>query len=258
MGRAVEFCERSGSLGTTAVTLNGIIASNLRQWEKTGDISSFYFRPACLRSAYFLKLLAEATKHEAQSATTLLTGVTPSTARATTERFCLCETPADFLEWALLSKKTIPLRHLATKLETTLRIHRTSAGSPIPLPQITADLFASTTLEPTREFRPGVFIDVFGTLIQNGAPNQPLVDVMQTLIRSAPTRPVFLVSDSDPDDVEAALSSLPRPHPPVVAKSSLEGSELECLIDNDEPDPQGLCARRYLTPQKAVEHNWTS
>jgi hypothetical protein len=257
LSRAVEFCERSESLGTTAVTLNGIIATNLREWSETGDITSFYFRPACLRSARFLELLSEAAKHEAASASKLSNGVTPSTARATTEQFCLCKTPTDFLEWLLLSKKTIPLRHLAAPLETILRIHRNSAGTPMPLPPITADLFASPQLEPTREYKPGVFIDVFGTLIIDGSPNQPLVNLMQTLLRTVPTRPIYLVSDTDPDDIQPTLSVLPRPLPPVVAKSSLEGLELECLIDNDEPDPQGLTARRYLTPQQAVNSTWS-
>lgn len=257
LSRAVEFCERSESLGTTAVTVNGVIASNLREWSKTGDITSFHFRPACLRSPRFLELLADATIHEAASAKKLLSGGTPSTARATTEQFCICESPAEFLEWSLLSKKTIPLRHLAASLETILTIHTNSADTTMPLPRITADLFASKQAEQTREFKPGIFIDVFGTLIIDGAPNHPLVHLMETLVRSAPPRPVHLVSDSDPIDIEAALSVLPLPLPPVIAKSSLEGCELEYLIDNDEPDPQGLSARRYLTPQEAVQYSWS-
>jgi hypothetical protein len=257
MERAVEFCELSGSLGTTAVTLNGVIASNLNEWAKTGDITAFYFRPEYLRSARFLELLKEASDHEARVTTSRLSNTTASSARATVEKFCRSDTPAEFLERALLSKRTIPLRHLAAPLETILRIHCSAVGAPVPLPYIPADLFASESLEPTKKFVPGVFIDIFGTLIQDGEPYQPLVEIMRELLRSPSSPPVFLISDSDQRDIDAALSTLPRPLPPVIPKSSLSYVQLEYLIDNDEPDPQGLSARYHVHPLDAVKQPWS-
>lgn len=96
---------------------------------------------------------------------------------------------------------------------------------------------------------------MFGTLIKDGLPNAALVQQVQELLKQKPPRQVFFVSDSNPDDIARVLSTLPHPLPqiPVLAKTTLEGFELECLIDNDEPDYQGLSTRRYLTPEQAVE-----
>lgn len=254
--RAVEFCEHSGSLGTTAVSLRGVIASNVREWARTGDIESFYFHPSCLQSNRFRELLREATEHEAQSADQLRAATTLSTARATSERFSLSQTPAEFLEWALSEKGALPLRHLAAPLGTILRVHSTPTDGHPPLPRITEDP-PPPSASPIRSFKAGIFIDVFGTLIQDGVPNVPLVRLVQALLSQTPPRQVFFVSDSDPDDIERALSTLPRPLPQILAKTSLEAFELECLIDNDEPDSQGICARRYLTPAQAVQQAGT-
>jgi hypothetical protein len=97
-----------------------------------------------------------------------------------------------------------------------------------------------------------VYIDVFGTLIQEGSPNLRLVQLVHDLMRQNPSRPIFLVSDSAAEDLARELALLPRPLPEVVAKDELETCELELLIDDTEPDIQGLHVRRYLTPEEAI------
>lgn len=114
LSRAVEFCEHSGSLGTTAVSLRGVIASNLQEWVRTGDITSFYFHPACLQSPQFRELLKEASDHEARDAGQTRAVPAFSTARATSEKFCLSQTPAEFLEWHCRAKEACPFATLRT------------------------------------------------------------------------------------------------------------------------------------------------
>jgi len=63
---------------------------------------------------------------------------------------------------------------------------------------------------------------------------------------------VYVVSDSQDEEIERALSSLGE-LPTIIHKDKLEGCELECLVDNSEPGPQGLQAREYLSPDRAVE-----
>jgi hypothetical protein len=103
------------------------------------------------------------------------------------------------------------------------------------------------------EFFPGFYFDVFGTLIDHdGAPNVRLIQLMTDLRAQGSSSRVFLVSDSQPEEVARALSFIPD-HPPLIYKEDLRSRELEFLIDNSNPSGQGLHARRHLLPDQAVE-----
>jgi hypothetical protein len=74
---------------------------------------------------------------------------------------------------------------------------------------------------------------------------------MLDLWKSTTKCPVYLVSDSQSDEVEKALEFLPE-MPPLLPKEALYGKELEYLIDNCEPEGQGLHAKRHLLPEAVV------
>jgi hypothetical protein len=253
--RSVQFCESSNSLGTTAVSLRGIVASNLRAWVQSGDMSSFYFRPNCLRSPQLARLLADESAHEASTPHLALpSSVSRRTTapRATIERFCRAATPREFLSWAFSQNLTPVLPHLAEPLQALLAANSAARKTTPETEQTSSPATLSAAVTPKFNLRPGVYIDVFGTLIQEGSPNLRLVQLVHDLMRQNPSRPIFLVSDSAAEDLARELALLPRPLPEVVAKDELETCELELLIDDTEPDIQGLHVRRYLTPEEAI------
>lgn len=254
--RAVSFCERSQSLGTMPLLIKGVIASNLRAWVEYGDLGSFLLGPQNMRSACFLRLVDHAREVEAQkeAANTKIS----SRPMMMIQRFCAAATPTEFLLWALSQDISLPLPELKPALRRLLVTSLGEAAREYPFLVVEDEKRGARqpqdlTRPATLEFRPGIYVDVFGTLIHHdGSPNVGLARVVIDLMRRVPPIPVYVVSDSQDEEIERALSFL-DPLPTIIHKDKLEGCELECLIDNCEPGPQGLRARRYASPSKALE-----
>lgn len=79
-----------------------------------------------------------------------------------------------------------------------------------------------------REF-PGVFIDLKGTLVQgNGRPREEVIAMAREY---AKTRPVTIISDSDPKEVLSTLEEL-KLNFPFLSKTDLKGTTLEIIVDD--------------------------
>lgn len=254
--RAVSFCETSHSLGTMPLLIKGVIASNVRAWADTGDIGSFCFKPQSLSSASFQGLLDHACDVEARKGEAISSKAS-SRPMEMIHRFCAASSPPEFLLWALSQKSSLPLPEVAPSLRRLLaaslgegaRAYTFLAGEL----EKGCEPQAPEATRAVLEFRSGVYVDVFGTLIHHdGSPNLRLVQVVKDLMTLTPRVPVYVVSDSQDEEIERALSFLDE-LPTIIHKDKLEGCELECLIDNSEPGPQGLRAREYLSPDRAVE-----
>ena len=255
VNRAVTFCESSHSLGTMPLVIKGIIASNIRAWGATGVIESFLFKPSGLSSADFHRLLHPASEREERHAV-VPASKTASFAMRMCERFCTAASPAEFLLWAFSHNVALPAPELAPILKRALAAHLGDSAKNHPclaeslvqeIPEKRQEV-STTALEVKR----GIYVDVFGTLIHHdGTPNYRLAQMVTDLMRHDPPRQVYLISDSQDEEIERALAFL-DPRPTIVHKDELQGSELECLIDNCEPTPQGLHVRHYLSPEEAV------
>lgn len=263
--RAVNFCEMSHSLGTTPLIVRGIIASNLRAWAESGNLDSFHFHPTALCSQPFAALLAHCSEMELARGNangTSKPGIRLSTPYAINEQFCKASSPEEFLLWAFTHEAHLPRPDLSHKIRALLADRVGGSGGsyqeltppavPSDIEQLSGSAPALST-PPTLDVRRGIYVDVFGTLIHHdGTPNTALVKVLRDLMHQTPARPVFLVSDSQEEEVHSALSFLGEA-PTLLMKEDLHGKELECLIDNCEPGPQGLHARHYFSPEQAVE-----
>jgi hypothetical protein len=260
--RAVAFCEMSHSLGTVPLIIRGIIVSNMREWIAQSDIRSFYVHPESLRSQGFLQLLRHAVAQENAQATPHSRASSKgrmATPHLLNRIFCEALTPEEFLVSALGHTSGLPVPELVGPLKTLLAAHlgedaetypflTNPPGSSIHRPDQTNQLSA-----PRLSFMGGIYVDVFGTLIHSdGTPNDRLVQVVRDLMSRVPPRKVFLVSDSQDEEIARALSFFDD-RPPLIHKGSLEGSELEYLIDNHEAASQGLHVRHHLLPEQAVQ-----
>ena len=256
INRAVTFCERSKSLGTMPLLIKGIIASNIRGWVESGEVQSFVCKPASLNSRGLRSLMRHASELEAHKRGALSSKATHGPF-AVVERFCAASSPVEFLLWALCHKVALPVPEKTHVLKRALLTTLGEAAKRYPFlveggaqdsnPQEKHDRL------PAVELRQGVYFDVFGTLIHHdGSPNFRVAQVVTELMRQVPPRPVFLVSDSQDEEIAKALSFLEE-LPPVVHKDRLERFELEFLIDNCEPGPQGLRARHYFSPDQVSE-----
>jgi hypothetical protein len=254
--RAVSFCETSQSLGTMPLLIKGVIASNVRAWAETGDIRSFWCKPQSLTSASFQGLLDHACDVEARKGEATPSKVS-SRPMEMIHRFCAASSPSEFLLWALSQKSSLPLPEVAPSLRRLLAAALGEGARGYPF--LAAELEKGGEIQPPKvaravlEFRPGLYVDVFGTLVHHdGSPNLRLAHVVKDLMKRTPRVSVYLVSDSQDEEIERALSFLDE-LPTIIHKDKLEGCELECLIDNSEPGPQGFQAREYLSPDRAVE-----
>lgn len=260
--RAVTFCEMSQSLGTSPLIIRGVIASNLRAWVERGDIRSFYFHPESLRSEKFALLLQHARdKERAQAAARPAPSSSgrPATPHLLNQMFCTLTSPERFLVYAFSRQIVLPVPELVGPLKKLLAAHLGEDAGKYPFlatahgASPNRESQTTQSVVPSLDFKGGVYVDVFGTLINNdGTPNHRLVQVVKDLMRHVPPRRVFLVSDSQDEEIAQALSFF-NDRPPLIHKDSLYGSELEYLIDNSEPDPQGLHARHHLLPEQAVQ-----
>jgi hypothetical protein len=262
MSKAVGFAELSDSLGAIAVLSRGIIASNVRWWVDSNQITSFFFRPPALRSPLFSHLLEHQVELEKD---TDLTGPRPPTGErrllsmpfALLQRFCTASNPASFVHWALSNHIAMPLPQSVALLEPL--VARSDAGYLKEYENLTSPPFAShaggqTTGVIPLELKKGIFIDVFGTLIDpnDGSVNEGLLRLIKGLMTQTPPRPVFLVSDSPPDELKRVLGAVTVCLPPILAKSDLQSTLLEWLIDDSDPEAQNLHALNYLPPEKGV------
>lgn len=80
-----------------------------------------------------------------------------------------------------------------------------------------------------------------------------LLHLLRQVMHEVPSRPVFLVSDSQDEEIERALAPLGIPLPPLIHKDTLKDSLVACLIDNCDPEPQGLHAQEHLKPSEAIQ-----
>jgi hypothetical protein len=247
---SVRFCESSHSLGTTPVLLRGIVASNLRSWAASNSVDAFFFHPESLRSPRFLDMLEHTRMNHIQN------GPPPSSRGfindpfAVCHHFCAAQSPWEFLQWAFTHNIRLPLSRVSTKLQGTLSSAKKSEQPGDSRAAQDLDASESISLEP----REGIFVDIFGTLIHHdGSPNMRLLHLIRQLMREAPCRPVFLVSDSQDEEIERALAPLGTPLPPLIHKDTLKDFLLACLIDNCEPEPQGLHAQEHLKPSEALQ-----
>lgn len=260
--RAVAFCEMSQSLGTVPLIIRGMIASNMRAWVEQGRIDSFYFHPESLRSAKFVQLIEHAAEQESAQAagrTGRSSSGTVTAPHLINQRFSSAETPAEFLLWAFAHRVALPVPDLVDRLKELLICHLGDDARRYPfLAERRADDSCSLPQKspattPVLDFKRGIYVDVFGTLIHHdGTPNYRLVQVVKDLMNHKPPRAVYLVSDSQDEEIGRALWFLDE-RPPVLHKDALYGSELEYLIDNSAPDPQGLHVRHHFLPEQAVE-----
>jgi hypothetical protein len=249
---AAVFCEASSSLGTTPLIIRSIMVANMLDWVARRDLSEFSFKPDALTSPGFLDLIRAQTVEEEQQQPPAESGRVSAPFRLNQE-FCQATSPVQFLVWVFENNIVVPRSDLLPHLRGLLAEHLGADASRYAfLSSLEAipDQGASQTLR--REFAPGYYFDVFGTLINHdGTPNVRLVQQMIDLWKSHPTCPVYLVSDSQTQEVERALEFLPE-MPPLVSKDALYGRELECLIDNCGPEGQGLHAKRHLLPDAVV------
>jgi hypothetical protein len=148
----------------------------------------------------------------------------------------------------------MPIPEIHAALRELLRSHVGEGPPPYPsLGQHATFSTGAQQLTDTFEFAPGYYFDVFGTLIDHeGTPNTRLVQLIEDLRATSAATPVFLVSDSQPEEVAKVLSFMSNP-PPLLYKEDLRSKELEFLIDASGPSGQGLHARQHLLPEQAVE-----
>lgn len=254
---SVRFCERSHSLGTALVSIRGIIASNMRAWARANDVSEFLFHPKSFASPEFLALVEHARLQSSQRSPSTRTSPGCNLINdpyALCLYFCASHTPEEFLRWAVTNHMVLPLSELHEAIQAALM----KTGCPAS-PQSAGSTPRSATQQSGRlhcelTFRPGIYVDVFGTLIQHdGNPNLRLITLVRDLMQQNPHREVFLISDSEDDELASALKPVGEPLPPLIHKEELRDTELEVLIDNCEPEPQGLHARTYLEPSKAID-----
>jgi hypothetical protein len=253
VNRAVQFCESSRSLGTTPLIIRGIVVTNMRRWFESGRLDEFYYKPGSLISSEFLNLV------RMQSGDEVLRSFGSQSPRVTAPHrlnlgFCEATSPTEFLLWVFEHKLTLPLPELHSRLHALLVDHLGEDATRYPFLNRTETRSDSIPQSvDTVEFSPGYYFDVFGTLIaHDGAPNTRLIQLMMDLRAKGNSPQVFLVSDSQPEEVAKALSFIPD-HPPLLYKEDLRLRELEFLIDNSAPSGQGLHARRHLLPDQAVE-----
>jgi hypothetical protein len=245
----VRFCEQSHSLGTSMITVRGILASNLRAWASSGDVGTFLFHPRSLTSPQFLALIEHARDHS-QAKPVARPRKDPEgftlDPYGSILRFCAAHTPEEFLDWAASHRVRLPLSECHEALQAALT---KSKGCP----KVESE---APTSSPHCEltYRPGIYVDVFGTIIQHdGTPNLRLITFVRDLMQQTPQRQVFLISDSEDEELTEALKPIGDPLPPLIHKEDLRDHELEILIDNCEPEPQGLHARAYLQPTEAID-----
>jgi hypothetical protein len=251
--RAVAFCESSQSLGTSPLIIRGIAVTNMRRWVEHGSLAEFYFKPSSLTSSAFLGLIRTQSMNEVARVLRSDSSQVTAPHRLNLE-FCVARTPAEFLERVFKLKLTMPIPEIHAALRELLRSH---LGQGLPHYSSAAHhaTFSTRAHQPPEsiEFAPGYYFDVFGTLIDHeGTPNTRLVQLIEDLRATSAATPVFLVSDSQPEEVAKVLSFMSNP-PPLLYKEDLRTKELEFLIDASGPSGQGLHARQHLLPEQAVE-----
>ena len=247
---SVRFCECSHSLGTTPVLLRGIVASNLRAWGASNCIDAFLFHPESLRSPAFLDMLEHARIHYAHHRPPSSSHGLINDPFAVCHHFCAAQSPWEFLQWAFAHHIRLPL----SRVSTTLHRRLSSAEDPEQPRDSKTASDIDPSKPPTLEPRPGIFIDIFGTLINHdGSPNIRLLHLLRQVMHEVPSRPIFLVSDSQDEEIARALAPLGDPLPPLIHKDTLKESLLACLIDNCDPEPQGLHAQEHLKPPEAIQ-----
>jgi hypothetical protein len=247
---SVRFCECSHSLGTIPVLLRGIVASNLRAWGASNCIDAFLFHPESLRSPRFLDMLEHARAHHAQNRPPPSSRGFVNDPFAVCHHFCAAQSPWEFLQWAFTHHIRLPLSRVSTTLHRAFSPSKEPEQPGDPKAAIETDSSGSITLEP----RQGIFVDIFGTLINHdGSPNMRLLHLLRQVMHEVPSRPVFLVSDSQDEEIERALAPLGIPLPPLIHKDTLKDSLVACLIDNCDPEPQGLHAQEHLKPSEAIQ-----
>lgn len=247
-----EFCERSHSLGTTPLIVRAVMASNIEHWVAGGALTEFFFKPSGLMSPGFQDLLRAQTAHEETEHSTNNSTRMVAPFRLN-QAFCEATAPAQFLLWVFENKVPLPRSQALPELRSLLADHLGEESARYPFLHSNNSPRESGEVQAARrEVAPGVYFDVFGTLVyHDGTPNTRLVQRMMDLWRSEANRPVFLVSDSQPQEVRRALSFLSE-LPPLLSKEALQGKELECLIDNASPEGQGFQASRHLSPDEAL------
>lgn len=253
LDRAIAFCEQSQSLGTMPLVIKGIMASNIRAWAESGDLKTFVGKPKSFTSAGFQKLIHHASEVEVEKLAAVSRPITGSMSMI--ERFTGASSPTEFLLWAFSRNVPLPIPEALPQLRRALSASLGDQAQNYPFLAQKAELTArpgeASGFHVPLELRQGIYVDVFGTLIHHdGSPNLRLAQVITDLMREDPSRRVFLVSDSQDEEIERALAFL-NPLPSIVHKDNLEGCEIEYLIDNSEPGPQGLHARNYLPPERA-------
>ena len=254
---SVSFCEQSHSLGTALISVRGIIASNIRTWASSRDISTFLFHPRSLASPEFLTLVEDARLQSLQR--------TPSTRENNTDtptsdpyaiclHFCAAKSPEEFLGWAVANRVRLPLSECFEAIQAALTKSGNLANLHLGGISTRQGTEHSNNTHCDLTYRPGIYVDVFGTIIQHdGNPNLRLITLVRDLMQQKPYREVFLVSDSEHAELAAALQPVGEPLPPVIRKEELRNHELEVLIDNCEPEAQGLHARMYFQPREAID-----
>ncbi len=247
-----EFCERSHSLGTTPLIVRAVMASNIEHWVAGGALTEFFFKPSGLMSPGFQALLRAQTAHEQTEHSTTDSTRTLAPFRLN-QAFCEATSPARFLLWVFENKVPFPRSQALPELRRLLADHMGEESARYPFLHSNNSPRESGEVQAARrEVASGFYFDVFGTLVNHdGTPNTRLVQRMMDLWRSEANRPVFLVSDSQPQEVRRALSFLSE-LPPLLSKEALQGKELECLIDNASPEGQGFQASRHLSPEEAL------
>ena len=249
---ACAFCERSESLGTTPLIVRAVMLINMEYWREHRSLSDFFLKPKCLTSPAYLELLRAQTAHEEKGGQRSESGRISAPFRLN-QMFCEATSPSQFLLWVFESNVVVPRYEPLGELRRLLVSNLGEDADRYPFLTI-GDGVPEKGPSPAvqQEVAPGYYFDVFGTLINHdGAPNTRLIQRMLDLWKSNPTCPVYLVSDSQSDEVKRALKFLPE-IPPLLPKDALYGKALECLIDNCEPEGQGLHAKRHLLPEAAV------
>ena len=246
------FCERSRSLGTTPLIVRAVMHLNMEHWRERRSLSDFFLKPKCLTSPAYLELLRAQTAHEERGGQRSQSGRVSAPFRLN-QMFCEATSPSKFLLGVFESNVVVPRYESLGELRRLLVSYLGEDAGRYPF-LTRGDGVPEKGPSPAvrRELAPGHYFDVFGTLINHdGTPNTRLIQRMLDLWKSNPTCPVYLVSDSQSDEVKRALGFLPE-IPPLLPKDALYGKELECLIDNCEPEAQGLHAKRHLFPGDAV------
>lgn len=249
---ASAFCESSSSLGTTPLIIRSIMVVNLRDWVERRDLAEFSFKPQGLAATGFLDLVRAQTIQEERERPPAESGRISAPFRLN-QAFCEASSPVEFLLWVFEKNIVVPRSELLPDVRRLLVEYLGPHAARYPfLASGDASHGERVSKSPQREFAPGYYFDVFGTLIHHdGTPNTRLIQRMIDLWKGNVKRPVYLVSDSQPEEVKRALAFLTE-MPPLLPKESLYGRELECLIDNCGPEGQGLRAKHHLSPEVAV------